>query len=89
MPAKSRRRKGKFSPQRKPQVSTVTTQQAQVQKTVAPKESVPKPKLTAPQAPAPLAMPASYATIRSELKTIGIIGGVMLVALIVIAILLS
>ena len=88
MPAKSRRRKGKFSPQRKPQVNTVTTQQAQVQKSVAPKESVPKPKSTAPQAPTPMAIPASYTTISSELKTIGIIGGALLVVLIVIAILL-
>ena len=88
MPAKSRRRKGKFSPQRKPQTTTATSQPVTpVQKSVAPKEPVSKTK-PAPQAPTPMAVPMSYSTISAELKTIGIIGGALLIALIVIAILL-
>jgi hypothetical protein len=90
MPAKSRRRKGKFSPQRKQQINTAPTQTAApVQQSVAPKESSPRPKSSAPQAPTPMAIPASYSKINTELKTIGIIGGALLIALIVIAILLS
>jgi hypothetical protein len=89
MPAKSRRRKGKFTPQRKPQTTTATSRPvAPAQKSVVPKEFVPKGKSSAPQAPAPMAIPMSYSTISAELKTIGIIGGALLIALIVIAILL-
>ncbi len=88
MPAKSRRRKGKYSPQRKQQRKNISQRQAApVQQAVAPKVSSPKPKITIPQTPAPMAIPASYSTVSTELKTIGIMGGILLVVLIVIALL--
>ena len=54
--------------------------------TSGPQVAAPRPRTAAAPAPAaPVALPQSYATISTELKTIGIMAGVMLVALIVLA----
>jgi hypothetical protein len=91
MPAKSRHKKGKFSPQRKqrtnispaPRPPAMTAPQP-----VAPKQPANKARSTPPPAAEPMALPLSYSTVSKELKTIGIIGGILLVVLIVIGILL-
>jgi hypothetical protein len=89
MPAKSRRKKGKFSPQRKQQVTAASQQSPRpVQQAVVSKQPTSRPITSTPQAAAPAAKSFSYSNVPTELKTIGIIGGILLIALIVIAILI-
>ena len=95
MPGKSRRGRGKRSPQGKKrgksrQLSATATQQPAVAQT---HEPVPRPVVSAPPAslPAPTAKPATvrYPYIATELRTIGILAGVMLIILVVLAFVLS
>jgi hypothetical protein len=87
---KSKHRKGKYSPQRRPQAAApVRAAQSQTPSAAAPQASVVRPKPAAPAAAAPPALPLSYSTISTELRTIGILAGLMLIALIVIAVVLA
>jgi hypothetical protein len=103
MPAKSKRRKGKYIPQRKPQTN-VAAQQATApakQSAAATPVATTKTSVAAnkgpasrskggtPQGSTQMAIPASYSTISREMKTIGIMGGALLIILVVIAIFLS
>ena len=95
MPGKSRRRRGKYSFQSKkikdkPSQPTTLAQQpavAQAQEPVSP------PTTPAPPAsvPTPIAKPSAvqYPYIFTELRRIGILSGVMLVILIIIALVLA
>ena len=96
MPPRSKRKKGKYSPQRSQaraaQVSTGAPQPAPAataprapQQATTPRPVV-RPRAVAPSPATPMALPVSYSTISTELKTIGIMFVVMLVALIVIAV---
>ena len=91
MPDKSRRRKGKYSPQSKrrkgrPTRSTTVVQQRTVAQA---REPVPIANVSASAAgaPAPVAkpVPVRYQYIATELRTIGILAGIMLIILIVLA----
>ena len=91
MPGKSQRRRGKYSAQSKkrksrPSRPTMLAQQPAVAQT---HESVSSPKVSVPSAsvPTPMAEPASvrYPYIASELRTIGILAGIMLIVLVVLA----
>ena len=95
MPGKSRHKKGKHSPQSKKRKSgrhfsaTVARHQAVVQT----HEPVSRPDMPAPSAtvPTPLAKLAAahYPHITTELRTIGILSGIMLIILIILALVLS
>jgi hypothetical protein len=99
MPAKSKRRKGKYvqrKPQRKPQGNVAASQSvgsvqqsAMVNTAPVTKEAGPRKKAGIQPAAAPIATPTSYLTTSNELRTIGIIGGSLLIALIIIAIFLA
>ena len=91
MPGKSRRRRGKYSSQTKKKEGrlsrpTTATQRPVVAQTHQP---VPYPKVPSPPAggPAPITKPAAgqYPYIATELVTIGILAGIMLVILVVLA----
>jgi hypothetical protein len=91
MPGKSRRRKGRYlakSKRRKAGLShpTVAIQQQAV---VQAREPVPLSKVPTPSAgmPAQTAKPAAmrYQNVATELRTIGILAGILLVILIVLA----
>jgi len=95
MPGKSRRRRGKYSFQGKkkkgrPSRPTILTQQPAVAQTAEPVSS---PSVSVPSAsvPTPMAKPAAvqYPYIATELRTIGILAGIMLIVLIVLALVLS
>ena len=91
MPGKSQRRRGKHSTQSKkrksrPSRPAVLVQQQALAQT---HESVSSPEASVPSAsvPTPMAEPASvrYPYIASELRTIGILAGIMLIILVVLA----
>ncbi len=91
MPGKSRRGRGKYSPQSKkrkgrPSRPSVLAQQPAVTQT---HEPVSSPDASVPSAgvPTPMAKPAAvrYPYIATELWTIGILAGVMLIVLVVLA----
>jgi len=94
---KSRRRKGKFSPQSKKRREQVR-QPAMPKPPVAAQtgEPVSRPRqvgvVTPPSAAAPTAkvaaVPATHGNVTTELKTIGILAGILLVILIVLALFL-
>jgi hypothetical protein len=93
---KSRRRKGKFSPQskkRREQVRQPATPKPPVAAQTA--QPVSQPKIVKPPSGAPIstAKAASVPTIShnvtTELKTIGILAGILLVILIVLALFLT
>ena len=95
MPSKSRRGKGKYSIQSKKKKSrlsrpAVITQQPAVPQSSAP---VPQPDKSASPAsmPTPTAKPVAvqYPHVANELKMIGIVAGIMLVVLVVLALVLS
>ena len=95
MPGKSRRRGGKYSPQSKKGKGrssrpAVLAQQPAVAQT---HEPVSSPDASVPSAgvPTPMAKPAAvrYPYIATELRTIGILAGVMLIVLVVLARVLS
>ena len=95
MSGKSRRRRGKYSLQSKkkkgrPNRPTVLAQQPAVAQT---HEPVSSPDASGPSAsvPTPMAKPAAvrYPHIATELWTIGILAGVMLIGLVVLALVLS
>ena len=91
MPGKSRHRKGKHSPQSKKRESrrrflaTVAQQQAVAQTY----EPVSRPSVPAPSASVPTPMvklaAVRYPHIATELRTIGILAGIMLIILAVLA----
>ena len=90
---KSRRRKGKFTPQSKKRREQVR-QPAMPQPPVATgtTEPVSRPRIvTSPTTPATktITIPATYGNVTTELRTIGILAGVLLVILIVLALFLS
>ena len=95
MPGKSRRRKGKHSIQSKkrkdrPSHPTVAVQQQAVAQT---REPVPPSNVSASSTgiPTPMAKPATvrYPYIATELRTIGILAGITLIILTVLALVLS
>ena len=95
MPGKSRRGRGKHSPQGKKRKSrqrflATVDQQQTVTQTYEPVShpSVPVPSATVPTPMAKLAT-ARYPHIATELRTIGILGGVVLIILAVLALVLS
>ena len=94
MPGKSRRRKGKYSPPTKKKKGrssrpTILAQQPAVAQT---HESVSSPKVPAPSAsvPTPMVKPTAvqYPYIAAELRTIGILAGITLIVLVVLALVL-
>jgi len=95
---KSRRRKGKFSPQSKKRREQIR-QPATPQPTVAVQtsEAVPRPRQVGVVAPSTsaiptakmVAIPATSHNVTTELKAIAILAGVLLVALIVLALVLT
>ena len=95
MSGKSRRRRGKYSSQSKKKKDRashpiILAQQSAVTQT---HEPVSVPKVFAPSAsvPTPVAKPATiwYPYIATELRTIGILAGIMLIVLVVLALVLS
>ena len=101
MPGKSRRRKGKYSIQSKKQGGAVRSNasvqppaaaQAReltpVTNVPAPPRVVPAPKIRAP-APMVKSSAVRYANVPTELRTIGILAGIILVLLVVLARVLS
>jgi len=95
MPGKSRRRRGKYSPQSKkrkgrPNRPSVFAQQPAVAQTHEPVSSPDAPVPSA-SVPTPMVKPAAvrYPHIATELWTIGILAGVMLIVLVVLALVLS
>ncbi len=95
MPGKSRRRRGKSSFQAKkgkggPNRPAMLAQQPATAQT---HELVSSPNVSVPLArvPTPMAKPAAvrYPYITTELRTIGILAGIMLIALVVLALVLS
>ena len=95
MPGKSRRRKGKHLPQSKKRkggrrfLATVAQQPAVAQTP----EPVSHPKVSAPSVsvPTPMAKLAAirYPHVATELRTIGILAGIMLIILTILALVLS
>lgn len=95
MPGKSRRGKGKYSPQsrkRKHRLShpAVLASQPAVAQTHEPVSS-PKVPVPSVSVPTPVVKPAvnEYPHIATELRIIGILAGVMLIVLVVLALVLS
>ncbi len=95
MPGKSRRRKGKHLPQSKKRKSgrhflATVAQQPAVAQT---REPVSRPEVSAPSAsvPTPMAKLAAirYPYVATELRTIGILAGIMLIILTILALVLS
>ena len=93
MPGKSRRKKGKYSFQtkikkRRPSHPATLTQQPAI---IPTHEAVPSPKVSVPSAkvPAPMTKLAEYPYIATELRTIAILAVIMLIALVVLALVLS
>jgi len=95
MPSKSRYRRGKHPPRSKrkkgkQRFSAAVIQQQAVTETPKP---VAPPKVVAPSASAPTPMPVltavRYPYILTELRRIGILAGIMLVILVVLALVLS
>ena len=94
MPSKSRRGRGKYSPPKKKRKdrqgrpATLTQQPASAQID----EPVSSPKVSAPatSVPVPAAKPAGaqHLHVANELRTIGIIAGIMLIVLIILAVVL-
>ena len=95
MPSKSRRHRGKYSVQSKKKEGRPSRPASLVQRPVAThaEELVSSTEVTAPavSAPAPVAKPTglSYPYIVGELRTIGIVAGIMLIVLVVLALVLS
>ncbi len=95
MPGKSRSRKGKYSAQGKKKKGRTgrPTMLAQQPATAQTHESVSSPKVpVAPvSVPTPMVKPAaiSYPYVAAELRTIGILAGIMLIVLVVLALVLS
>ncbi len=94
MPGSSRRSRGKYSVQSKkrkgrPKHPTIVAQQAAVAQTHEPVSSpdVPAPSASAP-APVAKVAAARYPYIATELRTIGILAGILLIVLIVLALVL-
>jgi hypothetical protein len=95
MPGKSRRQKGQYASQSKkrkgkPGRPALPAQQSAVAQA---RETVSSPNVPAPPAsvPVPTAKPAAaqYPHIASELRTIGLLAGIMLTILIVLVLVLS
>jgi len=95
MPGKSRHRKGKHLPQRKKRKSgrrflATVAQQPAVAQT---REPVPRPVVSAPSVsvPTPMAKLAAvrYPHVATELRTIGILAGIILIILAILALVLS
>lgn len=95
MPGKSRRRVGKYSIQRKKTKSSSSRPSTLTQPSAVAQagEPVASPNLPVPGAgvPTPKAAPATvwYPYVATELRTIGILAGIMLIALVVLALVLS
>ena len=89
MPAKSRRKKSKFSPQRRPQgEATVRQAAAQPVRTQPSAPSSPpmsKPRAAAPVPQGPVTLPIPHTSVSTELKTIGILAGALVVILVILA----
>ena len=95
MPDKSRRERVKYSAQGKkkkgrPSRPTTLAQQPAVAQTHEPASS-PKVPVAPASVPTPMAKPAAvhYPYIAAELRTIGILAGIMLIVLVVLALVLS
>jgi len=95
MPSKSSRKKGKYSPQSKKKKSRSSRPAAVVTQSVAaegqrPVEA-PGAKVAPAEAPAPMVTPAAvqYHYVAAELRTIGILAGIMIVILVVLALFLA
>ena len=94
MPGKSKRKRGKHQPSKKgksrQRFAATTTQQAAVTATL---ESVAPVKVSAPSesVPTPVAKPSvtRYPYIAAELRTIGILAGIILIILVVLFFTLS
>ncbi len=95
MPGKSRRRRDKYSPQSKKKRGKSNHPPLPVQPSAIAQadEPVSSPNLPVPKAgvPTPRAKPAAIRSpyITTELRTIGILAGIMLIVLVVLALLLS
>jgi len=91
MPGKSRRKRGKYSSPSKKKKSRVGRPAAVAQQPAVAQthQSVSSPSVSAP--PAPVTKPAAvhYPYIATELRTIGILAGIMLIVLTVLALVLS
>lgn len=94
MPGKSRRRKGKYSIQSKKKKNGLSRPTALAQQSAVAqvRESVSSPKvsISSASAPAPVvkSVVVQYPYIATELRTIGILAGIMLIILIVLALVL-
>ena len=94
MPGKSKRKKGKHHPSKKgksrQRFAATTPQQAAITETL---ESVAPAKVSAPSesVPTPVAKPpiTRYPYIATELRTIGILAGIVLIILVVLVFTLS
>lgn len=88
---KPKHRKGRYSPQqRQKAVATSRTPVSpQTRATAAIQPGAVRAKATATSGSTPLAAPISPIGISRELKTIAVLGGLMLIALVVIAIVVS
>lgn len=95
MPSKSSRGKGKYSIQSKKKKRRLSRPAVNTQQTAVPQSSAPVPQPDKPVSPAgmptPTAKPVTvqYPYVANELKMIGIVAGIMLVVLIVLALILS
>ena len=94
MPPKSRRKKSKYTGQRRiqttpaPQKASVVQPSAEVKEASPTKQPV-RPRIAESKAAAPTVSVVSFSNVRRELKNIGILAGVLLVALIILAIVIS
>ena len=98
MTGKSRRRKSKYSAQSKKRKGTPARPVASAQQPTATREYEPAEPAASPELPVPVAnIPTPtvkpgvvrYPYIATELRTIGILAGIMLIILIVLALILS
>ncbi len=92
MPSKSRRHRGKYSAQAKKKKGTLA-RAAQQQPISPPSEPVSRPDVSAPSAsvPTPVATVTAARSpyITTELRRIGILAGIILAILVVLAVILS
>ena len=88
MPAKSRRKKGRFSPQRQPQNAAprpAAVQPPQTRPVIASSATVARPKTAAPVSQGPATLPIPHTNVVVELRTIAVLAGVLVVVLVVLS----
>ena len=91
MPGKSRRRKGKYSPPKKRKKERISHQAVLTEQPVLTpaQKPVSSTGLSTPAASIPEPVIIRHPYVSSELRTIGILAGIMLIILIVLAVVLS